>query len=481
MSAKDVARPHARELVGVAHKYQPAVRRQGGQQGLHKRYVNHGALVQHHRPAVQRRVLVVRENDALALGLEARAQQAVDGGRLAARQLAHALGRAAGGRGEQRFDAQRVEKRQYGADGGGLAGAGPAREGHHAAARGEGDGLALQWRIGDAGGELHAPYQGVRVHGRLRRLFCHQQQAAGDVVLRFAELGKVAGVAPGDLAARERAVLHQRIERGGGRLLADGDELRRGGDELFRGDEAVPVGGVVPQLEHHRRAHAVGVVGGAAHAQRERVRLREGAADVRRGEDVGVLLQDGERIAAVEFIEPDGQQRPQGVGTEQLHQPPQAGLPPEGGADLLGLARRDAAYLRQPCRLALDDVERLVAELFHDEGGRGRAHALHGVPRQVGIDVLRRARQAALGVFGLELPPVVGVSGPLAVGPQLLARIGGGQRADNGGEPAVQRVQPQDGPAVLLVGVDNGGDTAAYFDEFRFFRHIPSRGLKRWM
>ena len=88
---ENIARPHAGQLVGVAHKYQPAVRRQGGQQGLHKRYVNHGALVQHHRPAVQRRVLVVRENDALALGLEARAQQAVDGGRLAARQLAMRL------------------------------------------------------------------------------------------------------------------------------------------------------------------------------------------------------------------------------------------------------------------------------------------------------------------------------------------------------------------------------------------------------
>lgn len=201
------------------------------------------------------------------------------------------------------------------------------------------------------------------------------------------------------------------------------------GTSFSAGMKQCPLAALCRSSEHHRRAHAVGVVGGAAHAQRERVRLREGAADVRRGEDVGILLQDGERIAAVEFIEPHGQQRPQGVGAEQLHQPPQAGLPPESGADLLGLARRDAAYLRQPCRLALDDVERLVAELLHDEGGRGRAHALHGVPRQVGIDVLRRARQAALGVFCLELPPVVGVRGPLAVGPQLLARISGGERA----------------------------------------------------
>ena len=110
--------------------------------------------------------------------------------------------------------------------------------------------------------------------------------------------------------------------------------------------------------------------------------------------------------------------------------------------------------------MVFQHLQRLFAEAVDYQRGGCGAYALYGAAREVGVDGLCSPGQAPLRVFRLELPTVVGVGHPLAKGVQLLAGTGRGQSSNHGRDPAVERIQPEHGVAVLLVGVDDAYDPA---------------------
>ena len=137
------SRSHAGQLIGVAHKDQPAVRRQRLQKRLNEYYVNHRALVEDHSSAGKRIVLVFAEHQVVAVAGPGGAKQTVDRVGLAACELGHPLGRSPRGRGQQAVQTEPVVKLQHGADDGGFPRARPSGQRHEPAPGGQIDGSAL--------------------------------------------------------------------------------------------------------------------------------------------------------------------------------------------------------------------------------------------------------------------------------------------------------------------------------------------------
>ena len=126
-----LARPHRRQLVGIAHQQQTRLFRQRRQHRLHQRHVHHRHLVDHQQIAGQRPLRATAEAPA-GLGLE----QAVQGLGLAPGALAQAPRGAAGRCGERDVDVL-ADARQDRLDQGGLAGAGAAGDDQELADQGE--------------------------------------------------------------------------------------------------------------------------------------------------------------------------------------------------------------------------------------------------------------------------------------------------------------------------------------------------------
>ena len=146
--AEDVARADAGQLVGVAHHDDAAAVPQGRDEGLKQPDVHHAHLVEDDHIAFEEVLVVVDEADHAAGVVHL--QQTVDGGGLAARQLAQALGGPARGGAEGHPLGLIFQKLQDGVDGGGLAGAGAAGEDKAVLGHGLADGFPLQGRIGKA-------------------------------------------------------------------------------------------------------------------------------------------------------------------------------------------------------------------------------------------------------------------------------------------------------------------------------------------
>lgn len=243
--------------------------------------------------------------------------------------------------------------------------------------------------------------------------------------------------------------------------------------ELVRGDEAVAVPGVVPELEHGRRLYALRAVRRSAELEGEMIRLREAAAYMRSGDYVWVGAERVHGRVGVEAVEPHGEYGAQSVGAEELHEPAEPGLAPEVARYLLRLEGAYAAYLREPLRRALEHVEGLVSESVHYQRGRRGAYALDRAVREVAVYGLLRAREAPLGVLGLELPAVARMVCPLSEHVQLLAGVGGGYRTHDDAHAAVRGLHAQHRPAVFLVCIYDGDYPSVHFLEFRFLQLIP--------
>ena len=202
----------------------------------------------------------------------------MEGGGLAAGELGHAFGGAAGGSGEQGLYAHGVVHAEYAAQGGGLASAGTAGQGHDTASGGEAQGGPLQGGVDDAAFGLHALHKPPYPLALRFGFGGHGAQPLRDEGLGLIELCEVAGVPPGERAPGDDAALCQLGDRGGDQLRLRADELRGGRHELVRGDEAVAVPCVVPKLEDHGSADPVRVVHAAAEIYSQAVR---GSSQVR--------------------------------------------------------------------------------------------------------------------------------------------------------------------------------------------------------
>ena len=128
------ARPHGGQLVGVAHQHKAAAGTEGFQQGAHQLDVHHADLVHDDGVRLQRLLRVLLEGGLAGKFVIAHAESAVDGLRLLAAQLAHALGGAPRRRAEQHVQPHAAVQRDDAPEGRGLAGAGTAGQQQDAAA-----------------------------------------------------------------------------------------------------------------------------------------------------------------------------------------------------------------------------------------------------------------------------------------------------------------------------------------------------------
>ena len=90
---KQVARPHRRQLVWIAHQHQAAVPLKGIQQGGHQRHVYHRGLIHDDSVCLEGCVGIFCKDQPAGVGVKARLQQPVDGRRLCSAQLTQPLGR----------------------------------------------------------------------------------------------------------------------------------------------------------------------------------------------------------------------------------------------------------------------------------------------------------------------------------------------------------------------------------------------------
>ena len=269
---KYVPRADARQLVGVADEHKAAARTQRRKQRAHEGKIDHGRLVHNERIGLERFLFAFGERHLASLVVEGHAEHAVDGLRVAVAELAHALGGAARGRGEQNVQSHALEERDDGAHARRLTRAGTAGQQQQFFLCRELDSLTLERRV------LHAllaldffddaldAAQGV---GLVRE---HRLDARDNVGLILPRLTQIAGCHVRD------AFLHDAV---------DGDEivealfrgvnvavqkLGRRGEELFAREEDVPARvAVVRELEGEPRLSAERCVAAKAHGERDLV------------------------------------------------------------------------------------------------------------------------------------------------------------------------------------------------------------------
>ena len=165
----------------------------------------------------------------------------------------------------------------------------------------------------------------------------HGEQPLGGVALVLVQARKVACLDVRYRLAEHLPAVEQHVQTLADKRFFHGNELRRSGDQLCARNKAVPVAGIVRQLEQNCCRNALGAVAVEALSERERVRLRKGGADRVRRENVRVLLHQLQRLVSIKLIHAHGDNRPDGRGCEKLDQPPEPGLPVEMRGHLFGL------------------------------------------------------------------------------------------------------------------------------------------------
>ena len=405
--AQNVAGADAGQLVGVPYHNYPAVGPQGGQQALEQLDVHHAHLVQNHHVALEQVALVVDEADHPAGVVHL--QQAVDGGGLAAGQLAQPLGGPPGGGAEGHPLGLAFQHVEHRLDGGGLAGAGPA--GQHQAVFGDSpaDGFPLLGRVGKALRRLQHLDVPVEVAGGLRFPLRQGGQPFGDRLLGGQQLGQV-DVRPAAEHPLVQLLRLQTVVEGGGQLFGRlMDEGRRGGHQPLPRQAGVAVAGIVAQGAQQ---------GGLQPLRAVPLHLVVG------GDAVGVAEVQVQRLAAEQVgVGRNGLRRPRPKGAEHLHRPPRPDLelsqigdqlphpehPLELLLDAVGLVGRDALDLGQAGGLVGDDVQRRRAEPVDDLLRRGRPHIGQGPAGQKGVDRVKVLGHIGQALGGVELPAIGGM------------------------------------------------------------------------
>ena len=214
----------------------------------------------------------------------------MDGLGLLPGELAHALGRPAGGRRQEHLLPRLLQQVDDGVEGGGLAGAGPAGEQQHALLHGRPDGLLLLVRVADAPLLLNLPDLHVRPAQRAGGHAEHGLHPGGDVRLaQVLLLQEEKGLSP-DLLPPQGQVLAQLVDGVLHQLLL---HLKGGGrrrPELVLGQAGVAVVQVVPEHVQHPGLQPPPVVPGLLHRLRDAVRHGKAQPDLRVAQAVGVLL-----------------------------------------------------------------------------------------------------------------------------------------------------------------------------------------------
>ena len=232
------------------------------------------------------------------------------------------------------------------------------------------------------------------------------------MTFRFVKARQIACLTACDLLKYYPAVGDHFFDRLLHPLGIDADQLRGGRRKFSSRDEAVSASGVVLQFKDGRCGEAVFALQLDAELQRHGVGLGKASADMRRGQDIGVFLQDRHRAVGVITVHTDREDRPQSEGTDELHQTAHAGLPSKSLGHLRRFLKADALDLRKFLGRTLKNVERFVPKAVDKQQRGCRADAAHRSPRKIIIDRGGGGGQHPLGEFRLELPAVNVVRGP---------------------------------------------------------------------
>ena len=321
----------------------------------------------------------------------------MDGVGLPAGELGHALGGAAGRRGEKAVELHIVVQAQYGLNDRRFTGAGPAGDGEQPPLAGEADGLLLLRGIAHAG--LTFQLRDTLVHVFLCRngVLCHGAERRGGAGLGLVQPPEIHRVHPCHDLLHDLALVGENVQTFLRGLGLHADELRRCRNELFAREEAVAVIEIMYHFKNERRGDARGTVLLKAERERERVRLVKLSADAVGRDDVGVGLHELERSVAVELIEPHGIFGLEAVRGKKFHQKPHTGLTAERFGNVPRAARADALDLGELFGAVGQDLQRVRAEAVHEHRRRRRADAAHRTGGEVFIDMLLPHRQRAHG------------------------------------------------------------------------------------
>ena len=179
-------------------------------------------------------------------------QQAVDGGRAREAELAHALGRPPGGRGQGHLQAHRFVQPDDTFYRRCLAGAGSACQEHHLRRGGQADGLQLPLGVVDVHSRLELFKQEFEVCRHFRLRARHAQQPHGRRGLGVVDGGQVARLLPSDGFFNDAFLHNEHVQRRADKAQVGVEQLTGGGDQLSLGQEHVAVCLVVPELEEER-------------------------------------------------------------------------------------------------------------------------------------------------------------------------------------------------------------------------------------
>ena len=269
---KYVPRADARKLVGVADEHKAAARTQRREQRAHQREVDHRGLVHNERIGLERFFFAFGERHLASLVVEGHAEHAVDGLRVAVAELAHALGGAARGGGEQNVQSHALEERDDGAHARCLARAGTAGQQQQFFLCRELDSPTLERRV------LHAllaldffddaldAAQGV---GLVRE---HRLDARDNIGLVLPRLTQIAGRHVRDTLLHDAVEGDEIVEAFFHRVDIAVQKLGRRGEQLFAREEDMPARlAVVGKLEEKPRLGAERCVAAKAHRERDLV------------------------------------------------------------------------------------------------------------------------------------------------------------------------------------------------------------------
>ena len=385
----------------------------------------------------------------------------MDGGGLGAAGFGKPLGRPAGGGREGGAQLQMVEQRQNAPERGGFSGARPAGEEHHLPLGGGFHRLHLQGGVGETLFPLNSVQERVQVLWGAERFSLHLQQGVGHIGLAVVEPGQVAGILAGNFLPNDgpavRQALQMVLQHGGLRP----QQPLGGGQKLGIGEKNMAVVQVVREGVEKPRLQAQRVVRLQSQLPGQLVRGGEGGEEGFLREKVGVGPQGGEGQVSIPPVQGHGQGEGEPMGGEKIQQPPHGKLHTQGLVDGLRPFGGDALHLGEPAGGLLDHRQHILPKGIQQPPGHGGPHPLHRPGGQVFQQGLFPHRHPPLHDLRPELLPVGAVTGPLSVNGQALPRADARHGAHHGDLfPCLRGLQAQNGIAVLLIAVDDGGDGA---------------------
>ena len=446
---EDLARPDRGQLVDVADQQKGGSWRDRLHDGEHQRDIHHARLVDDEQVAFQRILRITPEAAVDGIDLE----QAMDGLRLDAGLLGHALGRASGRRAEQDFDALGGEDAQNGVKQRRLADAGTAGD--------DGDlGAERHLKCGALRGGEHLarplldPGNGlVGVDRRPGRgALSQREEPVGDAPFGEIEAAQKNAGFRADRIGDDLIMGELMIQRRSYDRLVDFEEFGRELDEGLDRKSAMALVGRLLQRERDPGPNALRRLLRHAHLHGDRVSRPKSDAFYVAGKPIGILGHHLNGVMAIGLEDAHRPRRADAVGVQEDHDVAHGFLLGPTRGDFPGAELADAGNLPQFSGAAsmISNVASpkaptiLLASVGTD--------AAHHAGAEVFLDALGRGRRGRLQRIGLELQAMRAIGEPDADGMDEFAGRDESGMADDGDKIAPPaRLHLQDGETIFLV------------------------------